>query len=384
MLEVEALSATVGRFRLREVSLTVAQGECHVVLGPSGSGKSTLLNALLGVVPLESGQIRLAGKDLTRLPIERRGLGYVPQQLGLFPHMTVRDNLVYSARARGMPATEFQPHMDSLVAATGIGALLDRFPATLSGGECQRVGLVRALASRPKLVLLDEPFTALNESLRRELWWLLRELQRERRLTVLLITHDLAEAFFLANQVTVLLDGRVVQQGEKADVYGRPANAEVARLLGVETLQRGRVIDVRDGLAVVEVGTARLTGLASPDLAEEVLVSIRGEDVVLQGDAGTASSARNLLPARIVAVWQRSPLLCVELDAGFQLFALVTRAAWEEMKLCPGATVVACIKAPSVHLVGYSGTRGGSTQATQESASEQQHPTDGTVRDRRG
>lgn len=351
MLEIESLNVTAGGFRLRDANLNVAAGECHAVLGPSGSGKSTLLNAILGVLPAESGRIRLDGVDLTGVPIEQRGLGYVPQQLGLFPHLTVRDNLAYSARARGVPLGQFQPRIDKLVTATGIGALLDRQPSTLSGGERQRVGLVRALASQPRLVLLDEPFTALNTSLRRELWFLMRELQREGQLTVLLVTHDLTEAYFLADRVTVLLDGRVVQQGAKAEVYARPAAPEVAGFLGVETLVPGRVASVQDGFAIVTVGTARLTTLAHTRLPEEVLVSIRGEDVTLSRDGGGVDSARNHLPARVVSVQPGSPLVCVELDAGFPLFALVTRAACEELQLRPGIEINALIKAPAIHLI---------------------------------
>lgn len=352
MLDIESLSVVAGSFRLGDVSLTVRAGECHAVLGPSGSGKTTLLNAVLGLLPPVTGCIRLAGADLTREPIERRALGYVPQQLGLFPHLTVRDNLAYSARARGIGVTAFQPLVDKLVAVTGIGALLDRMPATLSGGERQRVGLVRALASQPRLVLLDEPFTALNESLRRELWWLLRELQREQQLTILLITHDLAEAYFLAERVTVLLEGRVVQQGEKSTVYGRPAAPEVARFLGIETLEPGRIVQTNDGFATVRVGDALLTALATPGLSHTVLVSIRAEEVILLHQGATLTSARNVLPARVVSVRPGSPLWCVELDAGFPLIALVTRLACEELDLHPGTRVTALVKAPSVHLVG--------------------------------
>lgn len=353
MLDLDSVTVASGAFRLRDISLRVAAGECHAVLGPSGSGKSTLLRAVLGVLPCQRGHIRLGGADLADVPIERRGLGYVPQQLGLFPHLTVRDNLAYSARARGIPRGRFQPLLDELLAATRIGALLDRRPATLSGGERQRVGLVRALASQPQLVLLDEPFTALNESLRRELWWLMRELQHRWRLTVLLVTHDLAEAYFLADRVTVLLNGRVAQQGDKTDVYGRPAAADVARFLGVETLQPGRIVDRKEGLAVVEVGSARLTALASDGVSENVLVSIRGEDVMLEREAGPVAitSARNRLAARVVSVQPGSPLVCVELDAGFRLFALVTRPACEELALQPGAAVTAVVKAPAVHLL---------------------------------
>lgn len=352
MLEIESLTVSAGDFRLRDVNLAVAAGECHAVLGPSGSGKSTLLHAILGLLTPDRGRILVGGSDVAHLPIERRGLGFVPQRLGLFPHLTVRNNLAYSARARGVPAARFQPLVDKLVAATGIEALLDRKPSTLSGGERQRVGLVRALASQPRLVLLDEPFTALNESLRRELWWLLRDLRRDWQLTVLLVTHDLTEAFFLADRVTVLMDGTVTQQGEKVEVYGRPAAPEVARFLGVETLVEGRIVGASDGLATVKVGTAILTALAPPELSDDVLVSIRGEDVTIELAGGVQGSARNRLPARVTSVQFGSPLLCVELDAGFQLLAFITRPAYEDLGLRPGALVTAVIKAPAVHLIG--------------------------------
>lgn len=351
MLEIEGLHVTAGAFQLRDVTLTVARGACHAVLGPSGSGKTTLLSAILGVRRPDAGRIRLDGTDITRTPIERRGLGYVPQHLALFPHLTVRENLIYSARARRLPMAEIQARVDKLVAATGIAALLDRRPDTLSGGERQRVGLVRALAAQPRVLLLDEPFATLNESLRREMWWMLRELQRGWDFTILLITHDLAEAYFLSDRVAVMIDGKVVQQGEKACVYAQPAAPEVARFLGIETLQPGRVVSMADGLATVEVGTTRLTALALSESAERVLVSIRGEDVMLQRDGGDASSARNIIPARVMDIRPASPLWCIELDAGFPLTALITRAAYEELQLAVGVSIRAVIKAPSVHLI---------------------------------
>jgi len=354
MLEVEALAVSAGTFQLRDVHLSVADGECHAVIGPSGAGKTTLLNALLGLLPVERGSIRLEGLDITRVPVEQRGLGYLPQRLGLFPHLVVRENLAYSAHARGIPKAQFQPLVDHLVERTGIGALLDRYPGSLSGGESQRVSLVRALASRPRLVLLDEPFNSLNESLRREIWWLVRELQQEQRVAVLLVSHDLTETYALADRITVLLNGRVVEQGEKADVYGRPAAADTARFLGIETLQPGRVVGVSDGLATVEVATARLIALAQPGMHDRVLVSIRGEDVALERRGGEIGSARNRLAARIVSVRLGSPLIWVELDVGFPLSALITRPAFEDLGVRPGAELTAVIKAPAVHLIGQS------------------------------
>lgn len=280
MLELDRLTARAGGFRLDGVSLRVGEGECHAVLGPSGSGKSTLLHAVLGTLPVASGHVLLGGEDITRLPVERRRLGYVPQQLGLFPHLTVRDNILYSARARRLPEAEYRSLLGRLLEITGIGTLLTRRIATLSGGERQRVALVRALAANPRLVLLDEPFTALNESLRRELWWLVKDLQRERGLTVLLVTHDLTEAHFLSNQITVLIDGRMEQSGDKATVYRRPTSIAVASFLGLKNLFPARVL----GPGVVdcpELG-GRMAVSDGTAASGQVWLAIRAEHVALR------------------------------------------------------------------------------------------------------
>jgi ABC-type Fe3+/spermidine/putrescine transport system ATPase subunit len=301
MLEIEALTARVGAFRLTGINLAVGAGECHTVLGPSGAGKSTLLHAVLGTLPVESGRIRLAGAEITRLPVERRHLGYVPQQLGLFPHLSVHDNLTYSARARKVPRGEFEPLLKHLTDITGIGALLDRFPATLSGGERQRVALVRALASNPRLVLLDEPFTALNESLRRELWWLVKDLQRERELSVLLVTHDLTEAYFLAKHVTVLIDGQQEQSGSREEVYRRPATLAVARFLGLKNLFAAEVTcSTHDGVEAwcpMLGHRFRLSGYVVA--GTPIRLGIRPENVVLRDAAHPPRPGECVLTGRV-------------------------------------------------------------------------------------
>jgi ABC-type Fe3+/spermidine/putrescine transport system ATPase subunit len=304
MLNVESLSAAAGNFQLRNIDLKVDEGKCHAVLGPSGSGKSTLLNAVLGMLPPKCGRIRLRGVDITKQPIEKRGLGYLPQQIGLFPHLTVFDNIAYSARARGLRAAQFQPQLDKLIEATGIGELLSRFPNTLSGGERQRVALVRALASQPRLVLLDEPFTSLNESLRRELWWLMRELQSQHGLTVLLVTHNLTEAYFLADKVSVLIEGEIRQTGHKSMVYSRPATSAVARFFGVNNLWDGTVISQDDGLLTVECPTVgisvRFPGVTNPPaISTGVTVGILAEHVSLRDSAHPPRTEEHLLTGQI-------------------------------------------------------------------------------------
>jgi ABC-type Fe3+/spermidine/putrescine transport system ATPase subunit len=301
MLEVTGLSAPAGDFRLHGVDLRVGEGECHAVLGPSGSGKSTLLNALLGVLPVTAGQVRLAGEDITHLPIEQRRLGYVPQRLGLFPHLSVQDNLLYSARARRVPPAEYRPLVDRLVEITGIGALLARGIATLSGGERQRVALVRALAANPRLVLLDEPFTALNETLRRDLWWLVKDLQRERGLTVMIVTHDLAEAHFLAEHITVLIDGRQEQSGDKTSVYRRPASEAVARFLGLKNLFPARVTEAA-GVECPLLG-GKVVVAEVPWSGADVWLAIRAELVALRQPTDPPRAAETRLGGRFEAVW---------------------------------------------------------------------------------
>ncbi len=341
MFQIQSLQVSVGSFHLQPFDLTVAKGECHVLLGPSGSGKTTLLKSMLGLLPLHSGTIHMAGRDITQQPTETRGFGYVPQHLGLFPHLSVRDNITYSAKARAIPATSFQPVMDTLVEATHIGALLDRMPHTLSGGERQRVGLVRALASQPHLLLLDEPFTALHESLRQELWELVRTLQRDHHLTLLLITHDLREAYALADSITVLLAGRVMQQGPKATVFSRPQTPEVAHFLGVENILIGRILKQDGPTWLIEVKGSQIPispPLSTPLPTDEVWLALRGEDIQLAPPQTTDSSAYPL-QGTIRSIRSGYPMLRVEINVGFALTASVTRRQIEEMDLQVGSVV---------------------------------------------
>ena len=272
-----------------DITLAVGEGESHVILGPSGAGKTTLLECVIGFRRPERGTIRLAGRNLAGVAIERREIGYLPQRLALFPHLSVRENILYGARVRGLPAAQCRPAMDALIEATGIGPLLDRRPATLSGGERQRVALVRALAARPRLLLLDEPFSALNETLRRELWWLLKALQQEHGLTTVMITHALGEAFFLGKSITVLIDGHVQQSADTDTVWHRPATVTVANYLGITNLWPGTVVSRRE--KTVEVECPRLPGRLNvaapapgkaPQPGSAVMVGIRPEFVALR------------------------------------------------------------------------------------------------------
>jgi len=307
MIEVRGLSVRAGSFVLKDISLRVERGRIHVLLGPTGSGKSTLLEALVGLRRPEEGSIFLEGREITRLPVERRGLAYLPQDLALFPHLTVEENILYGPRIRGIHLPE--GFLRELLDILGIRGLLKRRPGTLSGGERQRVALARALAPGSRYLLLDEPFSALHAGLRRELWFLLRDLKERFDLAVLLVTHDLEEAFFLGDTVSVLIDGRLEQSGSREEVFHHPAGRRVAAFFGIKNLFEGRVLGAEKGILRVEVPVLKRTLVvrsrisASP--GETLGLGIRPEHILFLRPKYRKPHQNNLLPGRIVALHPR-------------------------------------------------------------------------------
>jgi osmoprotectant transport system ATP-binding protein len=223
-----------GRAVVDEASLAVAPGELVVLIGPSGAGKSTLLGTINRLVEPDAGEIRIDQRDVRTLPPEtlRRGIGYCFQGLGLFPHLSVADNIGVTPRLLGWDAARIAERVDELLARVGLDpALRRRLPAELSGGQAQRVAVARALAAAPPLLLLDEPFGALDPETRARLQKELAALQRTLGVTTLLVSHDLGEALLLATRLVVMIDGRIVQVGAAAEILSRPASPEVAALI---------------------------------------------------------------------------------------------------------------------------------------------------------
>ena len=331
------------------------QKRVTAVFGPSGAGKTSLLDLIAGLRRAQSAFIQLDNRVLTdtakkiSVPAHQRGIGYVPQDLALFPHLSVRRNLLYGRKSGGANDPLFT--FDHVIEVLEIQPLISRGVTELSGGEKQRVALARALLSSPRLLLLDEPLASLDAPLKARIIPYLTRIRDEFRIPMLCVTHDRLEALALADDIVVLVNGQVLQTGPVLDVFNRPASADVAKLVGVETLQPGTVTNASGGLATVSIGNAMLTALAPATASRDVFVCIRGEEVVLQRDVAAASSVRNRLPARIVALRPEGALVRVELDAGFPLFALVTRPACAELALREGEPITALIKAPAIHLV---------------------------------
>lgn len=337
------------------LSQAVDNHSITVLFGPSGCGKTTLLRCLAGLERPEEGTIRFgqtewfnARQNLCLTPQER-GVGFVFQDYALFPHLNVEANVSYGLRRLPRPDRERRVH--EVLERVGLASQAQQRPRQLSAGQQQRVALARALVCQPRVLLLDEPLSALDAELRERLRSELRRLLAASNIPVMLVTHDRAEALALGGNLLVMSGGAVRQRGPVIEVFNRPTDAEVAKIVGVETLQPGTVISENAGLAAVKVGSARLTGIAPLFASRDVFVCIRGEDVILQRDPGPASSVRNRLSARVVALHPASPLTRVELDAGFPLFAFVTRPACEELDLRAGVMVTALIKAPAIHLI---------------------------------
>lgn len=351
-LLLKNVSLPLARFTL-EADLEM-RGRVTAILGPSGAGKTSLLDLIAGLREPERALIQIGDDVLTdtvagrRVPTHQRGIGYVPQDLALFPHLSVRQNLRYGCRRDSAGGARFD--FDHVVDVLEIRPLVDRQIKGLSGGEKQRVALARALLAAPRLLLLDEPLASLDAPLKAKIIPYLGRIRDEFRVPMLYVTHDRFEAMTLADEVIILVDGKVRQAGPVLDVFNRPTNEEAARYAGIETVQPGVISESNEELVTVQVGAATLTALGPATGFREVFVCIRGEDVVLQREP-VAGSARNRLAARIVALRPEGGLVRVELDAGFPLFGLVTRPACEDLGLREGETVTALIKAPSIHLV---------------------------------
>jgi molybdate transport system ATP-binding protein len=338
------------------LDVQMTPGSVLVLFGPSGAGKTTILRQIAGLERPDRGVIRFGGdvwcdtaRGLCRPPQDRR-IGLVFQQSTLFPHLTVRDNIAYGVRSGS--DLDLTP-VEDIANMLGIRDLNNRYPRALSGGEAQRVALARALAPNPRLLLLDEPFASLDAPTRLRLRREVRALLQTTGTPAILVTHDRLEALAMGDTVAVVVGGRVRQTGPAAEVFSRPADAEVASSLGIEAVLPAHVIAVSGGLIEVSVNGVTLhVAEREPIVAgAQVYACVRAEDVTLETRAPGQASTRNHLAARVVAIASEGPIDRVTLDCGFALDALITRRSREELNLAPGAPVTAAIKATSVHLV---------------------------------
>ena len=340
-IEVRGVSKRFGGFEaLRDVSLEVPAGELVALLGPSGSGKTTLLRIIAGLEAADSGSILFHGEDATTRDVRERQVGFVFQHYALFRHMSVFENVAFGLRVRPravrLPNAGIHQRVMNLLKLVQLDWLADRYPSQLSGGQRQRIALARALAVEPRVLLLDEPFGALDAKVRKELRRWLRRLHDEMHVTSVFVTHDQEEALEVADRVVVMNEGRIEQEGSPEAVYDRPATPFVYGFLGDVNLFHGRV----------ERGKVRFAGTDydAPEYAEE---SDRAAIAYVRTFEIDLSPARNGGPA-IEAVVRHvrafGPIVRLELervDGGEILEAVIPRARYEELNLQRNARVFA-------------------------------------------
>ena len=367
MIEARGLSARVGEFELRDVSFVVPAEKYGVVIGPAGSGKTTLLETIAGIIPLRGGALALNGRDMAVVSPEKRDTGIVYQHGYLFPHLTVQENVRYGATSN--------EYADTLAARIGASELYARAVRGLSGGERQLVAIARALAPRPRVLLLDEPFSALDPRRRMLVRRTVRAIAREQGITVLQVTHDFTEAGLLGDVAILIDQGRVLQHGPPEQLFREPASPYIAEFLGAENVYAGEVRyledaapDFLDGAEAMLAGGHHAIEFVSGGLTLYTIgdaprgpghAVIRAEEVLVSATP-QSSSARNQFEGVVSEVATTGALTRVTVDVSSGaagviaprvpiVAALTTRSA-QELELREGSEVWASFKAMAVHL----------------------------------
>jgi molybdate/tungstate transport system ATP-binding protein len=288
-LRVSGLSRSWKGYWLRDINLEIDPGEYFVLLGPTGAGKTLLLESLMGIHRIDTGKVTLNGADITDVPTEKRGIGYIPQQSHLFPHMTVRQNVEFGLKIRGASANALRSRADRVLGELGILSLADRAPASLSGGETQKVALARVMAIEPALILLDEPLSAIDTETRQTLRDYLKGKQSDSGTSFLHVTHDQVEAFSMANRIALIRDGVIVQTGSPKEIFTKPKDEFVARFLGYENIFRGKAARSANGLLEVDVSGIAIkaslgavwTGMHTKEGAFECVLGVRTDGIAI-------------------------------------------------------------------------------------------------------
>ncbi len=345
-LAIDSLQVSVDSFQLRNFSLVANKGEYTIILGPTGAGKTILLETIAGLHAVRSGRIVLENEEITHLAPERRRIGFVYQDYMLFPHLSVAKNIGFGLRMRGDDRNVVTEKTVGIATMLGIEHILSRMPTGLSGGEKQRVALARALVIEPRLLLLDEPLSALDPELRESLQAEISQVHDRLSTTTLHVTHDFEEAISLGDRIAVINEGGIEQVGTVDDVFRHPSSEFVARFVGARNLFGG-VVEHGEGGSVLSHDGVKIAVVT--DRGGPAHVSIRPEDILIsRGEIH--SSARNSYRGKITKIVDRGPLIYVTVCVPLPFVVIITRRSLVEMALEVGMEVYIVFKASAVHL----------------------------------
>jgi len=350
-LEVKNICKKFDNFSLNNVTFNLEKGDYFIVLGVSGSGKSVLLEILSGLINVDSGSITLDGKDITNEKIQKREIGILFQDFAVFPHMTVRENIAYPLKLRKINKSEINDKVQYLSKELGIEQLLDKNVGLLSGGEAQRVALARTLAISPKILLLDEPLSALDIILRNELRSLLRNLNRNGQ-TIIHVTHDYEEAVSLANEVAIIQKGKIIQSGKPKVVFQNPKSEFVANFSGIQNFFKVKIYyNEKETIkkAILENGFE--IAVVCNEIDCEGNIIIRSENILISEER-IESSAVNNFKGIITDVFPTALGVEVIVDVGVEFCVVVTKTSSRKMDLIQGKEIWISFKATSVQFIG--------------------------------
>lgn len=342
-----------GRDILKNINFKVERGEVHALIGPTGAGKTTLLRLIDTLDKPTVGQVFIDGinvvsSEKTRLETRRR-MAFVLQKPVVFD-LNVYDNVACGLKWRGLKRHQIREKVNNILETVELAKYSKRNARTLSGGEMQRVAIARAIATGPDVLLLDEPSANLDPVSAAKIEDLIVKVIEENEITVIMATHDMSQGQRLADRISVLVDGEIVQTGDARHIFELPKNREVAEFVGMDNIIDGVVVTNEGNMAAIDVGGRIIEAVTEFGVGKQVSVCIRPEDVTV-ALAKISSSARNSLPGTINWAAFNGPLCRIEIDCGFPLIALVTKRSAEEMGLKKGVKVFGTVKAVSIHII---------------------------------
>jgi ABC-type Fe3+/spermidine/putrescine transport system ATPase subunit len=352
MIQVEHLTKSFAeKTILKDLSLEVKDKEILCLLGPNGCGKSTLLNLISGLIRQDSGNIYIngvlvsgvAGAKKVHLKPSDRKIGYVFQTVSLFPHMRVEDNVAYGLKALGLPEKEIKTRTNSLLDFIGLREYARFYPNQLSGGQKQRTALARSLATEPHVLLLDEPVSAVDPQLRESFRLELKNHLRKLEITVVYVTHNLSEAYVMADRIAIMGKGHVEQIGSAAEIFDKPASSYVAKFLGVNTYE-GKALRIRGGLLEIEIKGVHLFAAAPSSLEGKAIVAtLKPEDIMLSNvPSSLRGNLGNSVEGTIKEMTQMRSTAQVVVDIGFTLNARLQMSTVKDLGLSIGDKVQVC------------------------------------------
>ncbi len=346
MIRIENVSKNLGEFKLDDATLQIDEGEYFIILGPTGAGKTILIETIAGIYRPDSGRVFLNGADVTDVLPKDRQISMVYQDYMLFPHLTVAGNIGFGLRQKKIAKREIIVKTDEIAELLGVSHLLSRYPGTLSGGEKQRIAIARAVVTAPKVLLLDEPLSALDSRTTERLQAELARIHEITETTTIHVTHSFGEAFALGDRIAVMCGGRIMQVGAPDDVFRRPNSEFIADFVGVENLFRGKSVVYGD-VAVVHIDGISM--VSSSLKSGDVSISIRPEDILISKKE-IETSARNSFYGEITEVKNMGAIVRVAVDVGVPFVVALTKQSYEDMELLCGVRVWIVFKASAVHL----------------------------------